>query len=378
MRSVPAQGKRSVPKAPIRKKGVFRRRGVRTISSGKEKKKLINRSTKRYFSQMAVGGLIFLGAFLFLAGYSLYKYLHQTFASASSLSSYSVSNERVVALSFIEAEDINSDPVILKSLKYIIFDKENGELGVFDIPLNLMVDMTGKFGEEEIYKAFALGALNSQSPVDDGVAAVNNAVKRIFGYKVDRYVFVDESSSQLLLDSLTGHGFSELLSLQAASDLKRNTVSDLTAAEYYGLVTFAADFQNDKISNYSVTQSDINDSETLDSQMLDINFDGPVSGEGLSVSILNGTDIPGVALFGSRLVKNSGGRVVGVSNASSSHDTSYIVTDVKDSATLTYISRVLGISNVLTKKEAEKFNENEIDRSDITVIVGFDTAGALY
>ncbi len=378
MRSVPAQGKRSVPKAPIRKKGVFRRRGVRTISSGKEKKKLINRSTKRYFSQMAVGGLIFLGAFLFLAGYSLYKYLHQTFASASSLSSYSVSNERVVALSFIEAEDINSDPVILKSLKYIIFDKENGELGVFDIPLNLMVDMTGKFGEEEIYKAFALGALNSQSPVDDGVAAVNNAVKRIFGYKVDRYVFVDESSSQLLLDSLTGHGFSELLSLQAASDLKRNTVSDLTAAEYYGLVTFAADFQNDKISNYSVTQSDINDSETLDSQMLDINFDGPVSGEGLSVSILNGTDIPGVALFGSRLVKNSGGRVVGVSNASSSHDTSYLVTVVKDSETLTYISRVLGISNVLTKKEAEKFNENEIDRSDITVIVGFDTAGALY
>lgn len=378
MRLVPAQSKSSVHKTSVRKKGVFGRQRTHTISSGKKKKKLINRSTKRYFSQMVVGSLVFLGAFLFLAGYTLYNYLHQTFASASSLSSYSVSNERVVALSFIEAESINSDPIILKSLKYMIFDEENKELSVFDIPLKLKVDMTGKFGEEEIYKAFALGALNSKTPVDDGVAAVNKAVKRIFGYKVDRYVFVDESSSQLLLDSLTGSGFSELLSLRAAADLKKDTLSNLTAAEYYNLAAFARDVGKDKISNYSVTQSDIDDSENLDSQILDINFDGPISIEGLSVSILNGTDIPGVALFGSRLVKNSGGRVVGASNASLSYDTSYIVTDIKDSSTLNYISRVLGISNVLTKMEAEKFNENEVDRSDITVIVGFDTAGALY
>ncbi|GIW69712.1 MAG: hypothetical protein KatS3mg101_0459 [Patescibacteria group bacterium] len=134
----------------------------------------------------------------------------------------------------------------------------------------------------------------------------------------------------------------------------------------------------DNISRYSVTQTDVDDSENLDGQILDMNFDGPISREGLSVSILNGTDIPGVASFGSRLIKNSGGRVVGVSNASINYENSYIITDIEDSVTLNYISRVLGISNVLTKKEAEKFNENEIDRSDITVIVGFDIAEALY
>ncbi|GIW69713.1 MAG: hypothetical protein KatS3mg101_0460 [Patescibacteria group bacterium] len=34
--------------------------------------------------------------------------------------------------------------------------------------------------------------------------------------------------------------FSELLSLRAASDIKRNTTSNLSAAEYYDLVTFAS------------------------------------------------------------------------------------------------------------------------------------------
>jgi|GEM_PF-613689 len=378
MRSVPAHGKRNALKTPILRGGKFGKHKIRTISSGKEKRKVINRSTKKYFSQMAVGSVIFLGALLFLAGYSLYNYLHQTFASAASVSSYSITNEGVVTLSYIEVEDIASDPVILKTLKFLIFNKENKELSIFDIPLGLKVDMTGKFGEEEIYKAFALGALNSKTAIDDGVVAVNNVVKRIFGYKVDRYILVDESSSRILLDSLTGKGFSELLSLRAASDIKRNTTSNLSAAEYYDLVTFASGVVKDNISRYSVTQTDVDDSENLDGQILDMNFDGPISREGLSVSILNGTDIPGVASFGSRLIKNSGGRVVGVSNASINYENSYIITDIEDSVTLNYISRVLGISNVLTKKEAEKFNENEIDRSDITVIVGFDIAEALY
>jgi len=109
-----------------------------------------------------------------------------------------------------------------------------------------------------------------------------------------------------------------------------------------------------------------------------MNFDGDVAGEELSVSLLNGTDYSGVALFGARLVTNSGGRVVAASNASSRYDVSYIITDVRDSATLSYLSRVLGINNIISKEDAQKFNENEVDRSDITVIVGFDTADSLY
>ncbi|KKS66328.1 MAG: hypothetical protein UV35_C0018G0007 [candidate division WWE3 bacterium GW2011_GWB1_42_6] len=334
--------------------------------------------TKKYFSQMAIGGAVFLSAFVFLAGYSIYKYLNQTFASASSVTSYSITDSKIVTLSFIEVEDINADPVILKGLKYIIFDKNDEKISIFDIPLSTKVDMTGKFGEEEISKVFALGALNSTNVTEDGIRSVNNTVMRIFGFSIDRYILVNEDLAETLLDSFKGRGLSEILNLSVASELKKYTISNLSINEFYSLVKFSGSLTKDTISTYSVTQEDINDSGNLDNQIANMNFDGNISQEELSVAILNGTDYPGVALFGSRLVTNSGGRVVAVSNASTLYDTSYIATDIRDSATLTYLSRVLGIQNIISKTEAQKFNENEVDRSDITVIVGFDTADSLY
>ena len=372
MRSVPAQRK-----TPIRKKSSSRT-SISKRSSGAGGKKLINRSTKKYFSQMFVGGVIFLTAFIFLAGYSIYKYLNQAFASASSPSSYSISDNKIISLSFIEVESITADPVILKGLKYIVFDKNDEKISIFDLPLNLKVDMTGKFGEEEISKVFALGALNSTNITEDGIKTVNNTVMRIFGYSIDRYILVNEGSAETLLNSFSGRGLSEILNLQVASDLKKYTVSNLSITEYYSLVKFSGGLVKDRISTYSVTQQDIDDSGNLDSQITDMNFDGDVAGEELSVSLLNGTDYSGGALFGARLVTNSGGRVVAASNASSRYDVSYIITDVRDSATLSYLSRVLGINNIISKEDAQKFNENEVDRSDITVIVGFDTADSLY
>ncbi|KKT12188.1 MAG: hypothetical protein UV89_C0003G0002 [candidate division WWE3 bacterium GW2011_GWB2_43_22] len=350
MRSVPAQRK-----TPIRKKSSSRTSNNKR-SSGAGSKKLINRGTKKYFSQMFVGGVIFLTAFIFLAGYSIYKYLNQAFASASSPSSYSISDNKIISLSFIEVESITADPVIIKGLKYIVFDKNDEKISIFDLPLNLRVDMTGKFGEEEISKVFALGALNSTNVTEDGIKTVNNTVMRIFGYSIDRYILVNEESAETLLNSFSGRGLSEILNLQVASDLKKYTVSNLSITEYYSLVKFSGGLVKDRISTYSVTQQDIDDSGNLDSQIKDM----------------------GVALFAARLVTNSGGRVVAASNASSRYDVSYIITDVRDSATLSYLSRVLGINNIISKEDAQKFNENEVDRSDITVIVGFDTADSLY
>ncbi|HAI62827.1 MAG: hypothetical protein UU64_C0003G0015 [candidate division WWE3 bacterium GW2011_GWF2_41_45] len=372
MRSVPAQRK-----APIRNRSSSRTTKNK-VNSGAGKKKLINRGTQKYFSQMALGGLIFFSAFIFLAGYSIYKYLNQAFASASSADSYAISDSSIVTLSFIEVENVNADPVILKGLKYIVFDKNDEKVSVFDIPLDIKVDMTGKFGEEEISKVFALGALNSTNVTVDGIKSVNNTIMRIFGFSIDRYILVNEDLAETLLNSFSGKGLSEILNLQVASDLKKFTISNLTISEYYSLVNFSGGLAKDKIAMYSITQEDINDSGNLDSQIADMNFDGDISREELSVAILNGTDYPGVAMFGSRLVTNSGGRVVAVSNAASRYETSYIATDIRDSATLSYLSRVLGIRNIISKQEAQKFNENEVDRSEITVIVGFDTADSLY
>lgn len=371
MRSAPSRDKKTASVSSLFTKD------KRKLVSGRDKRKIVDRSNKKYFTQMFVGAGIFTAAVLFLAGFSIIKYLNQAFASASSISSYDLNSESVVTLSFIEVADLNSDPLILKNLKYVIYDKANSKISYFDIPLGVNVDMAGKFGIDAVSKSFALGALNAEDKIQAGIEAVDSVVLKIFAYKIDRYVLVNSDNSKDLLDSLTGAGILKFINPQKAAILKKSTISNLTIAEYYSLVNFAHSIPKDKISNYSVSQNDVDNSQAIDEFIQNISFDKAPASEDFSVSILNGTNFPGVASFGARLVTNAGGRVVSVNNASKQYETSFIISDNVDSKLLRYIAHSFGIGQVVSKDKASSFGESEIDMSDITVIIGFDSPGIL-
>ena len=72
-----------------------------------------------------------------------------------------------------------------------------------------------------------------------------------------------------------------------------------------------------------------------------------------------------------------GGRVVALGNADRTYSTSIIVADDPDSETCKLLSRVFNIKNVVAKSE-NSIQEHEVDRSDIVVIMGFDTTEELY
>ena len=78
------------------------------------------------------------------------------------------------------------------------------------------------------------------------------------------------------------------------------------------------------------------------------------------------------------MVSNIGGRVVAVDNTDKFYDQSVIITDDINSKTAAFLSRVFNISTIITKEESHSFIETEIDRSDVSVIFGFDTSGDLY
>lgn len=347
------------------------------LISGRDKRKIVDRANRKYFTQMFIGAGIFAAAVIFLAGFSIFKYLNQTFASASSVSSYDLNSENVVTLSFIEVADLNSEPLILKSLKYVIYDKANSKISYFDIPLGISVDMAGKFGVDEVSKSFALGALNAEDKIQAGIEAVNSVILKIFAYKIDRYILVNSNNSVDLLASLSGDGILEFINPQKAAVLKKSTISNLTIAEYYSLANFARSIPKDKVSNYSVSQGDIENSQVIDDFIQNISFDKDPASEDLSVSVLNGTNFPGVASFGARLVTNAGGRVVSVNNASRQYETSFIISDEIDSQLLKYIAHSFGIRQVVSKEKASAFGESGVDMSDITVIIGFDSPGIL-
>ena len=115
----------------------------------------------------------------------------------------------------------------------------------------------------------------------------------------------------------------------------------------------------------------------LDEELLDLTFDSIISREKKSIAILNGTSISGVANYGSRLVNNIGGRVVAVGNTQNDYEKSVIISDDPTTESTQILQKIFKIENIISDFEAGKFNESEIDRSDITIIFGLDFAKSL-
>jgi hypothetical protein len=121
----------------------------------------------------------------------------------------------------------------------------------------------------------------------------------------------------------------------------------------------------------------LENSNIIDEEFMDLTFDSELSNEKKNIAVLNGSVEPGVAGFGARVIKNFGGRVVAVGNTKNTYEESTIITDDPISESTRIISQIFGIERIVLYSEAHNFPENEINRSDVTVILGIDFASSL-
>ena len=344
-----------------------------------KKKKFINRANKKTVYRILSIVSLFLVSLAFLGSLSVYKRLTKSFTSAlnSGSESYSTVSDRYPTLVFATVDDIKTDLLVITDLKYVIFDKNNKKVLVYKIPVEYKFEVAGKYGEEGISKVLALAALNSSDPFKDGPGILKNSILKIFGFKVDKFLISSKKSSYLFNDLLGNGSFLDLLRLKEFSELSGEFKTDLSLEEFYDLFTLVKSIPNDRLFTKELTAEDLSNPSTLDTILEDIGVDSFVSTESKSISILNGTNISGVASLGARVVKNMGGRVVALGNADRTYSTSIIVADDPDSETCKLLSRVFNIKNVVAKSE-NSIQEHEVDRSDIVVIMGFDTTEELY
>jgi hypothetical protein len=354
----------------------MKRRPARKIQ---KKKKFINRGNKKAIYRTLLALSLFLFSLVFLGGYFAYQRLNKSFASAldSSSDSYSAISDQFPTLVYAVVPDLKSNPLIILDLKYLVFDKSNKKVLAYSIPVEYKFDIAGKYGEEEISKVLALGALNSEHPLEDGTRILKNSILKIFGFKVDKFLLTS-SNSRSLFDDLLGNGsFLDLLKLKDFMKVGDEFRTDLTLEEFYSLFTFVKSIPNDRLLNKVLVPGDLIDPTILDSSFEDIGLDSYISQESKSISVLNGTDISGVASLGARVVKNMGGRVVALGNADKTYSLSVIVADDPNSQTCRFLSRVFNIKNIVNKT-GNYVQEHEVDRSDIVIIMGFDTTEKLY
>jgi len=344
-----------------------------------KKKKVINRGNKKVIYRTLIAFSLFFVSIVFLSSFLMYQRLNSSFALASDYKNtdYSVISDQFPTLVYAVVDDLKTNPLIIKDLKYLIFDRSNKKVLVYTIPAEYKFDIAGKYGVEEISKVLALGALNSQNPLEDGSKVLKNSILKIFGFKVDRFLLASKNS-RALFDDLLGNGsFLDLLRLRDFLEVHDEFKTDLSLEEFYSLFTFVKSIPNDRLIARTLSQNDFEDSTVIDSSYEDISLNSYLSSESKSISVLNGTDISGVASLGARVVKNMGGRVVALGNSDRTYSEGVLVCDDLNSETCKFLRRVFNINKVVEKSE-NYVQEHEVDRSDIVVILGFDTSGELY
>ena len=347
-----------MPKKPARKKR-------------DSKKKQIRQARTRKF--LTIFSLVLISV-TFLSGYLFYKKITQEFASAYSSSSRDILSKDLYSSAFIVVDDFDEEPLLIKKLSLYVFDKSTLKIIVYEIPIDTIVDAPGRFSEEPLYNILALGTLDGGS-LSEGSEIVSKSIFKLLAFPIDRYILV-ESQAEGAIKSIY-NGRLEVASNTDLLALKEMIFTNHSLRELFDIYKFASSLPQDRIVSTQIGETYLNNPSLLDEELMDLTFDLLLSKEKKSIAVLNGTDQSGVASFGTRVIRNFGGRVVATGNTNESYEESILIVDDLTSESTRIISEIFGIKNIILYSDIRGFSESEINRSDMTIIFGLDFAGLL-
>lgn len=336
------------------------------------------RTLKTKFKQFKMVCLISCTFFLsltFLIGFLLHKKLNENFVSADSYTSYITDYPSVA---YIVVNDFEATPIQLNKVNFLLLDKNSNKVLIFEIPLDVEINLPGKYADMPIRDIFALGGLNSEDKLKGGVDLLNTTLFKIFGFAVSDYILVEDSLSPDI-DKLVYEGrYVFPFGGMSLDDLNSSFRTSFSLKHFYQTQDFLSKLPTDRFIYTRLDESRLANTRALDDILEDLTLSSNIALEKKTISVLNGTTLPGVASLGSRVIKNMGGRVVSIENALENYSNTVLVVDDVDSFTVAYIKKAFNIEKVYTKEEAPFIKESALSRSDITLILGFDLATSLY
>jgi hypothetical protein len=330
---------------------------------------------QKKIKKSATVALLLILSVSFLGGIWLYKALTKPFASAKSSTSFDINNSDIVSISIASVEDIKQIPVKTKSIHFLIFDKSKKKVVSYEVALDYETDVPGRFGVEPYANVLPLGMM-ADNDLASGANLLVSALEKDFGFSVDRHIVVDDEVIAPVLSTFvygTGNG---LLDFETLQELALSVNTNVTLSEFYSLFTFVRSLREDRFIVHNSQEKYFEDTDALDEGIRDITFDSPVAVEKASVGVLNGTNMPGVASFASRVIRNVGGHVISADNASKSYEKSVLVVESNDLFVVKEIQKYFDIETVVLKGRGG-VNEGISDRVDVTLVLGFDIAERL-
>ncbi len=330
-------------------------------------------------------GFVLVASVLFLGSYLFVKRLNTAsiYADSSLLSdtaSTSLDSSLLPYVLFFGTLENDLEHVPYKFTKITVLVLRPGTNASFliDFDPSLKVSLPGDSGVDSLSNVLAVGTLPSLASTDScdstclvsGMGYVQDVFQHLIGAPISHWVistseFSSKSQDMFLegkLSALLGHNW-----LKRSSTLLATDMSSTELLHHFSLLRIL----DHSMRHSLAVNASIDYVSLIDSGLRELNFNAPVAQEKLAVAVLNGTDMSGVASFGARVVRNAGGHVVSVDNASRTTDKSYIITDVPTSATVTLL-RAFFPDALVISRDMSPFTDSQVDRADVTLVLGLD------
>jgi len=337
------------------------------------------KSKKNHLYKYLLGIILFFVSIIFLGVYSLNKYFNQSFVSAYSDDFTPVAEDSFFSVLYIQVNDFDSDPVLVQKAHLSVFDRSTKKIFIYNIPLEYKVNIIGKYGKESLSKCFALASLESEDYISRGLSMFENTLFAITALRPDKYILAENEASDLFDQYWNKGKLVNLWNIGNISLIRNSVRTNMSIKDYSSVGKFVESLPEDRVIYKNIDLKDPDYADKFDEEIRDITFETYMSAGGKSISILNAAEQPGLANLGARAVRNLGGRVVAINNAQDVYNESLIITDLPSpDTTISLISKVFDIKNILNKKSASLYSQSEVDRSDIVVIIGIDKENYLY
>jgi len=344
-------------------------RKVRILSRYRRRKKPTTRKSYKKLSKLFAVITIALLTALIFGGYVLFKYFEENYAWAIEESTFAAKLNSNTSFVYLTVDDISAVKPLISRIYFVIADKNANKLIIHNINPELKLDLPGRFGEESLSNIPLLSSLDNK----DYVQTLSSAILKLFRYSVSSYVLVNKDF-EINADKLIIGGDSyQFYNPATLAGINQNIRTGYSLKDLYILSQLADLLPDDrKTLEYVGSPSDI------DVDYTDLNFESILNIEKPSIAVINATGIEGFATFAAEVLENHGARIVGITSVDKVYDTSLLIAADLKLNSVALISGIFDIKSVSSKEEAADLGLSEVDRADIVVVLGFDTAERLY
>ena len=199
----------------------------------------------------------------------------------------------------------------------------------------------------------------------------------MYGFPIKKHVLVDESITSDFDKFFVDGGLKKIYTSNFIQNLKTSVKGNISYSELYYLNNEINKVDKEDKESIFISRNDVVDFDFLDKKIQRLTFDSETATEGVSVAVLNGTELPGMASFGARVVENYGGRVISVDNSSKKFEKSVLVSDENFYKISKGIETFFSDVDISRKADLTDLIDTEIVRADVVLIIGIDIAESL-